>query len=398
MEQKILAINSGSSSLKFQLFYMPSEEVIVKGLFERIGSAEGMEFSYTTREEKASKRLQLSNHQEAVNYLLNFLLEKNLLQTLAEISGVGHRVAHGGEYFKGASIVDEAALVEIARLGKLAPLHNPVNLIGIDAFKEALPLATQVAVFDTAFHQTMPEKEYIYPIPFKFYREKQIRRYGFHGTSHQYVGEQAATILDKPLESLKMITCHLGNGASICGIKKGRSQITSMGFTPLAGLMMGTRCGDIDPSILPYLQKEYDLSVAEISRMINEESGLLGVSELTNDTRDILKAAESGNHQAKLALDMFTSRIKQTIGAYVAELGGVDCLVFTAGIGENSPEIRQRVCQGLDYLGICLDEQANQVNQRSIHDKDQSVPVLVIPTNEELMIAQETQRIMMTNK
>ena len=256
MQTKIMAINSGSSSLKFQLFVMPEEDLIVKGLFERIGSAEGISFSYTLAGEKKAFTIEGTTHEEAVAFLIDFLLKEKVIESLEEITGVGHRVAHGGEYFSSSSLVEEKEEEMIRELSKLAPLHNPVNLAGIEAFKQALPEASQVAVFDTSFHQTLPKSQYLYPIPMSYYREDKIRKYGFHGTSHQFVAQEAANIMEKPLEELKLITCHLGNGASICGIKNGQSQITSMGFTPIAGLMMGTRSGDLDPSVVTFIQEE----------------------------------------------------------------------------------------------------------------------------------------------
>lgn len=388
-----MAINSGSSSLKFQLFQMPEEKLLVKGLFERINSDEDIDFSYTTNQEKKQIQLPLKTHYDAVVYLLDFLISHKMIDLLAEINGVGHRVAHGGEYFQKACLVEEKEVEEIKKLGQLAPLHNPVNLMGIQAFKEKLPTCPQIAVFDTSFHQTMAPKEYIYPIPLKYYQEDHIRKYGFHGTSHQYVGEKAADILGEKFEKLKIITCHLGNGASICGIKEGKSVITSMGFTPLAGLLMGTRCGDIDPSIVTFLQKEKGLSATEIEQVMNEESGLLGISEISNDSRDLIAAAEKGNSQAILALDIFTSRVKQTIGAYAAELGGVDAVVFTAGIGENSSYIRKNCCEGLGFIGIELDKKNNEENATVISQSGSNTFVMVIPTNEESMIAQETLQL-----
>lgn len=384
-----MAINSGSSSLKFQLFSMPEEKLLVKGLFERIGLAKEMTFSYQTSDEKAEHTLPHSSHEKAVDYLLHFLLEKKFLSSLEELSGVGHRVAHGGEYFSQATPIHAEEIAKIEELSILAPLHNPVNLIGIRAFQTVLPNCLQVAVFDTAFHQTMAEKEYIYPLPMKYYRDYHIRKYGFHGTSHQYVAMQAAEKIGVPFEELKIISCHLGNGASICGIKDGKSVITSMGFTPLAGLMMGTRCGDIDPSILPYLQEKLHLTTKQINVIINEESGLLGVSELSNDSRDLVRQASEGVHQAKLALDIFTSRVRQTIAGYAGELGGFDVLIFTAGIGENSSIIRQKSCEGLECLSIELDQEKNQKNECFIQKNNGKPYVLVIPTNEELMIARE---------
>lgn len=320
-------------------------------------------------------------------------MKENVITSLDEITGVGHRVAHGGEFFKTSSLVEEKEEEMIRELSKLAPLHNPVNLVGIEAFKQALPGCSQVAVFDTSFHQTLPKSQYLYPIPMSYYREDKIRKYGFHGTSHQFVAEEAATVLSKPLEELKLITCHLGNGASICGIKNGQSQITSMGFTPIAGLMMGTRSGDLDPSVVTFIQEEKGLSATEMAQILNNQSGLLGVSELSNDFRDVIASAEENVEQSVVALDIFTSKVKQTIGAYAAELGGVDGIIFTAGIGENSAWVREKSCAGLEFLGAKIDSELNDKNAEIISTNNSTTTVLVIPTNEELMIAKETMAI-----
>ncbi|MEQ7195337.1 acetate/propionate family kinase [Enterococcus avium] len=393
MASKIMSINAGSSSLKFQVFEMPEETLLVKGLFERIGLEEEMGFSYSLKDAKVKTTIKGKTHEEAIEFLLHFLLERNVLTSLQELAGVGHRVAHGGEDFKKSSLVDSDALQKIKALGKLAPLHNPVNVVGIEALQKDLPDCPQVAVFDTSFHQTMEAKNYIYPLPYRFYEEDSVRRYGFHGTSHQFVASEAANCLEKPLESLKIISCHLGNGASICGIKDGKSVITSMGFTPLAGLMMGTRCGDIDPSIIPFLQNEKNLSANDMDKLMNGESGFKGITGFSSDTRDIITEAEKGNDRAKLALDMFASRVKQTIGAYAAELDGVDVLIFTAGIGENSSVIREMVCENLTFLGVELDPQMNQQNNRRISTETSKVEVLVVETNEELMIVRDTYHL-----
>lgn len=393
MASKIMSINAGSSSLKFQVFEMPEETLLVKGLFERIGLEEEMGFSYSLKDAKVKTTIKGKTHEEAIEFLLHFLLERNVLTSLQELAGVGHRVAHGGEDFKKSSLVDRDALQKIKVLGKLAPLHNPVNVVGIEALQKDLPDCPQVAVFDTSFHQTMEAKNYIYPLPYRFYEEDSVRRYGFHGTSHQFVASEAANCLEKPLESLKIISCHLGNGASVCGIKDGKSVITSMGFTPLAGLMMGTRCGDIDPSIIPFLQNEKNLSANDMDKLMNAESGFKGITGFSSDTRDIITEAEKGNDRAKLALDMFASRVKQTIGAYAAELDGVDVLIFTAGIGENSSVIREMVCENLTFLGIELDPQMNQKNNRRISTETSKVEVLVVETNEELMIVRDTYHL-----
>lgn len=393
MVKKIMSINAGSSSLKFQLFEMPEEELLVKGLFERIGLEEKMGFSYSMKDEKVKTSVKGNTHEEAVDFLMQFLLDRKILTSLHELSGVGHRVAHGGEDFKKSSLIDREALQKIKDLGKLAPLHNPVNVVGIEAVQKELADCPQVAVFDTSFHQTMEAKNYVYPLPYRFYEEDCVRRYGFHGTSHQFVASEAADFLGKPLESIKVISCHLGNGASVCGIKNGKSVITSMGFTPLAGLMMGTRCGDIDPSIIPFLQNEKNLSADEMDKLMNGESGFKGITDFSSDTRDIVNEAEKGNKRAKLALDMFTGRIKQTIGAYAAELDGLDVLIFTAGIGENSAIIREKICENLTFFGIQLDQSQNQQNNMRISTNASKVEVLVVETNEELMIVRDTYNL-----
>ncbi|MGM0165971.1 acetate kinase [Enterococcus sp. AZ135] len=390
MASKIMSINAGSSSLKFQLFEMPEETLLVKGLFERIGLEDEMIFSYSMKDAKVKTSVKGKNHEAAVDFLLQFLLERGVVTSLDELSGVGHRVAHGGEDFKKSSLVNQDALRKIKDLSKLAPLHNPVNVVGIEALQKDLPDCPQVAVFDTSFHQTMEAKNYVYPLPYRFYEEDSVRRYGFHGTSHQFVAAEAADYLKKPLESLKIISCHLGNGASICGIKDGKSVITSMGFTPLAGLMMGTRCGDIDPSIIPFLQNEKNLLASEVDKLMNAESGFKGVTDFSSDTRDIISEAKKGNERAKLALDMFAGRVKQTIGAYAAELNGVDALIFTAGIGENSSVIREMICEDMTFFGIHIDQSKNQQNAKNISSEDSATQVMVIETNEELMIVRDT--------
>jgi acetate kinase len=393
MSDKIMSINSGSSSLKFQVFEAENLTLIAKGLFERIGMAAEVAFSYTAHGKNEEQLLPLTSHEEVVGFLIKFLTEQNIVSDLSELTGVGHRVAHGGEYFKGPAVIGALEMQKIDELGELAPLHNPVNLVGIQAFQKELPALKQVAVFDTSFHQTMAPAQYVYPIPYTLYEQDGIRKYGFHGTSHQYVSQEVAKILGRPLTDLRIISCHLGNGDSICAIKGGKSYDTSMGFTPLAGLMMGTRCGNIDPSVLTYLEKEKGYTYEQLDTMMNKESGFLGVSGISNDTRDLIKASEEGNEQARLALDIFTSRVTGTIASYAALMGGVDVVVFTAGIGENSPWIRARVCENLAFLGISLDESRNDDNQTFLQQEGSPVQVMVVPTNEELMIAMETARL-----
>ncbi len=392
MSQKIMAINAGSSSLKFQLFSMPDEQVITKGLIERIGKQDAI-FTIEFAGQKQKETLPVSDHQQAVDHLLKVLLDHQIIRSLDEISGVGHRVAHGGEAFRDSALIDDAALYEIEQLSILAPLHNPVNAIGIRAFLKALPHAKAVAVFDTSFHQTMAPDTYLYPLPYRYYTELGIRRYGFHGTSHKYVSQVCAEKMDTPLSELRIISCHLGNGSSICAIQHGRSVNTSMGLTPLAGVMMGTRCGDIDPSIMPFIAQREAKTPDEMNRLINNESGLLGVSGVSNDYRDVEQAAKNGNPQAQLALRMFANRIRDFIGSYIAHMGGLDALIFTGGIGENSRTARAAICHALDYLGISLDAGKNDANETFIQQSAAPVSIAVINTNEELMIARDVMRV-----
>ncbi len=392
MSQKIMAINAGSSSLKFQLFSMPDEQVITKGLIERIGKQDAI-FTIEYAGQKQKETLPVSDHQQAVDHLLKVLLDHQIIRSLDEISGVGHRVAHGGEAFRDSALIDDAALYEIEQLSILAPLHNPVNAIGIRAFLKALPHAKAVAVFDTSFHQTMAPDTYLYPLPYRYYTELGIRRYGFHGTSHKYVSQVCAEKMDTPLSELRIISCHLGNGSSICAIQHGRSVNTSMGFTPLAGVMMGTRCGDIDPSIMPFIAQREAKTPDEMNLLINNESGLLGVSGVSNDYRDVEQAAKDGNPQAQLALKMFANRIRDFIGSYIAHMGGLDALIFTGGIGENSRTARAAICHALDYLGISLDAGKNDANETFIQQSAAPVSIAVINTNEELMIARDVMRV-----
>ncbi|WP_461212854.1 acetate/propionate family kinase [Lacticaseibacillus sp. GG6-2] len=388
MSEKILAINAGSSSLKFKLYDMPSEKVIISGLFERIGEAQP-----ELRFGQVVSKPQLRTHKEAVAMLLAKLTEMHVVASLDEIVGVGHRVAHGGELFKQSSIVTAKECQQIASLNELAPLHNPINLEGIRSFMVGLPQAVQVAVFDTSFHQTMPPEHYLYPLPYRYYREAKVRKYGFHGTSHRFVAKTAADVLGLDVQQANFVTCHLGNGSSICCVANGQSIDTSMGFTPTAGLMMGTRCGDIDPMTITYLQRKYGLDAAQLDAMMTQESGLLGVSEVSNDLRDVLAAVEAGKEQARIAVAMFVQRIQKYILTYRSQLQRLDGLVFTAGIGERSAIIREQICAGLACLGIRLDPDRNATNETRIDATGSSVPVLVIPTDEELVIARDTYRL-----
>ncbi|MFT8459343.1 MAG: acetate kinase [Liquorilactobacillus ghanensis] len=385
---KIMAINSGSSSLKFKLYEMPAEKVCVSGIIERIGSPEA-QFSINNK----TKTLAIKNHEEAIRCLLTELLKQNFIDELNEIVGVGHRVAHGGEFFDRSTIVNKKEFARIEQLGELAPLHNPVNAMGIKVFSEVLPQSIQVAVFDTAFHQTIPSYNYLYPLPYSLYQKYKIRKYGFHGTSHQYVAKRAAEFLKLDFQEANFITCHLGNGASICCIKDGKSFDTSMGFTPTDGVMMGTRSGGIDPMIFPFLEKNLLLDVNKIEHIINKESGLLGISGISNDFRDVQNSARNGNELSKIAIKMFVRKISEYILSYTSELKRIDGIVFTAGIGEHSAYVRQQICEQLTCLNVKLNKQKNNDNDKLISSKNSKVKVLVIPTDEELVIAKDTYKL-----
>lgn len=388
---KVLAINAGSSSLKFQLFEMPEETVLAKGLMERIGF-DGSEFTLEYNETKEVFKQDMHDHGEAVELLLKELLASRVIKSLDEIIAVGHRVVHGGEHFsKSVKITDEVIDI-IEGVSELAPLHNPPNLTGIRAFSEALPNVPMVAVFDTAFHQTMPEKSYIYSLPYEYYEKYGIRKYGFHGTSHKYVAEKAAELIGRPLEDLRLITCHLGNGASITAVEKGKSIDTSMGFTPLAGVTMGTRSGDIDPAIIPYIKEKTGMDASEVVNVLNKKSGLLALSGISNDLRDIEAAAEKGDERAILALEIFAARIHQYIGSYAARMSGVDAIIFTAGVGENSDIVREKILTGLEFMGVYWDPKLNAGcrKQAELSYSHSPVKVFIIPTDEEVMIARDT--------
>lgn len=385
---KVMAINSGSSSLKFKLFIMPEEDVVFEGMIERIGFEDAI-FSYKIAEKK-KQVLPVKDHQQAVQLVLDTLLAENIIDSYAEIEGVGHRISHGGTYYQDSTLIDSVVEQRIDELSELSPLHNPVNLIGIKTFEEALPDAKQVAIFDTSFHHTMPEKNYMYALPYEYYEKYGIRRYGFHGPSHQYVTEEALR-LDP--NSHKLITCHVGSGASVAAMLDGASINTSMGFTPLAGLVMGTRTGDLDPQILPFIQEKEGLNPQEIKDLMNKKSGLLGLSGISSDCRDVEIAAGEGNERAQLALDVFAHQIIHYVGAYAADLNGLDTLVFTAGVGEHSAVIRKMVCDSLTYLGVELDDAKNDENALQISSKNSKVNVLVIPTDEEIIIARDVMRV-----
>jgi acetate kinase len=391
---KIIAINAGSSSLKFQLFEMPSEEVITKGIFERIGLEKGI-FTISVNDEKQTTETEIPDHAVAVKILLNKLTELQIIQSLDEIEGIGHRVVHGGETFADSAVITNEVIDEIDKLSELAPLHNPANLTGIKAFQEVLPNVPAVAVFDTAFHQTMPEKSFLYSLPYDYYKDYGIRKYGFHGTSHKYVSQRAAEILERPVEQLRILSCHLGNGASIAAIEGGKSIDTSMGFTPLAGVTMGTRSGNIDPALIPFIMEKTGKTADEVLDVLNKESGMLGVSGFSSDLRDIELEANEGNSRAELALEVFASRIHKYIGSYAARMHGVDAIIFTAGIGENSDTIRARVLTGLEFMGVYWDPVLNKVRGKEtfISYPHSPVKVIVIPTNEEVMIARDVMRL-----
>ncbi|MDA5534808.1 acetate/propionate family kinase [Yersinia mollaretii] len=399
MSGKIMAINAGSSSLKFQLFSMRNaqsghgeEQVLCQGLIERIGMDDAV-FTLRAGDVKWRETLPIADCRQGAEHLLRALIEHNIIDSLDEIIGVGHRVAHGGEAFADSVLITPDVLDKIEQLGLLAPLHNPVNALGIRVFQHALPDARAVAVFDTAFHQTLSQTAYLYPLPWRYYEELGIRRYGFHGTSHKYVSTVCAERMGRPLAELRIVSCHLGNGSSLCAIGNGRSVNTSMGFTPQAGIMMGTRSGDIDPSILPFIQQTEGKSAAEINHLINNQSGLLGISGISHDYRDVEQAASQGDSRAQVALELFAERIRAVIGSYIVQLGGIDALIFTGGIGENARNARQRICRDLAFLGIELDDDKNQKNQFFIQKDSGPVQIAIINTNEELMIARDVMRV-----
>lgn len=394
---KILVINCGSSSLKYQLLDMSNEFVLAKGLAERIG-IEGSRIKHKpTGKEDVLIEKPMDNHKVALEIVLDAIVDPNygVIKSMDEIGAVGHRVVHGGEKFAESVLIDDDVMKAIEDCVELAPLHNPPNIIGIEACKELMPNTPMVAVFDTAFHQTMDPDNYIYPIPYEFYEKYKIRRYGFHGTSHKYVSWRAAELLGKDIKDLNIVTCHLGNGSSVCAVQGGKSMDTSMGFTPLEGLAMGTRSGDIDPAIIPFIMDKENMTFEQVNDMLNKKSGVLGISGLSSDFRDLEIATEEGNEKAKLALDVFVNRVKKYVGAYVATMCSIDALVFTAGIGENSGYIREKVCEGLECLGIKIDPVLNDVRGKEAQlNKDlTSTAIFVIPTNEELMIARDTKTL-----
>lgn len=390
---KVLVINCGSSSLKYQLIETETEEVLAKGLCERIG-IDGRLTHTSAYKEKIEKEIEMPNHTVAVKLVLDQLIDKEtgVLNSLDEISAVGHRVVHGGEKFAKSIVITDEVLKQIEECNELAPLHNPANLIGIRACEELMQGVPMVAVFDTAFHQTMPQKAYLYGLPYEYYDKYKVRRYGFHGTSHSYVANRTAEILGKDIKDLKVIVCHLGNGASVCAVQHGKSIDTSMGFTPLEGLLMGTRSGDIDPAIMEYLAEKEKLDLPQLMEILNKKSGVFGLSKKSSDFRDLKAGAEAGDELCKAALEVYWYHVAKYIGSYVAAMNGVDAIAFTAGLGENDNLTREKVCSYLEYLGIKIDPEKNDVHgeERIVTTEDSLRKVLVVPTNEELAIARET--------
>ncbi|MBR3202512.1 MAG: acetate kinase [Solobacterium sp.] len=394
---KIISVNSGSSSLKFQLFDMPSETVLTSGQAERIGQDMGV-FTIKIDGDKKVKELPIPDHKVAVKLLLDSLLEYGIVKSLDEIQGAGHRIVQGGAYFDQSVVVDDSVVDRVRELSELAPLHNPAHLVCYEAFKNALPSIGHVFVFDTAFHQTMGPESYLFPVPYDWYTQYKIRRYGAHGTSHWYVNRRAAQLMDQDVEKLNMITCHLGNGASITAIKNGKVINTSMGLTPLGGIMMGTRCGDIDPTVVFYMMKKLECTPDEMDTFLNKRSGMLGVSGISSDARDIQAAVDEGNERAILTTKLYTNRVVNVVGGYYAQLGHVDAIVFTAGLGENDAQTRERILKGVEEsMGLSIDYDLNA----TIHGKecliskpDSKIAVYVIPTNEELVIARDTCRLL----
>ena len=393
----VLVINAGSSSLKYQLLNPDTQEILAKGLCERIGIDGKFTYKPTGKTAVKAADVAMPTHSEAIQTVLNALVDKDngVIGSMAEIDAVGHRVVHGGEKFAKSVLITDEVMAAIEECNPLAPLHNPANIIGIRACQQLMPGTPMVAVFDTAFHQTMPPVAYTYALPYEYYEQDKVRRYGFHGTSHKYVSQRAAAMLGKPIEELKLISCHLGNGSSITAIDGGKSVDTSMGFTPLAGLPMGTRAGDLDAGILQYLMNKHGMNIDEMLNVLNKKSGVEGISAISSDFRDLESAEAEGNQRAELALRVFDYSVKKYIGAYAAAMGGVDAVIFTAGVGENGPETRESACAGLEFLGIKIDPEKDKVRgkEMDVSADDAKVRVLVIPTNEELMIAMDTAAI-----
>lgn len=391
---KVLVVNCGSSSIKYQVFDMTDESVLAKGLVDRVGIPGTVLKHEPTGKDEVVIKQDLPDHTAGMRLVLDVLVnpEYGVIEKMSDISAVGHRVVHGGEQFAASTLINDIVKQVIKDCFDIAPLHNPPNLMGIEACQELMPNVPHVAVFDTAFHQTMTPENYMYALPYDVYERFKVRRYGFHGTSHYYVAHQAAEMLGKPYEDCKIITLHLGNGGSMAAIKDGRVVDTSMGFTPLEGLVMGTRCGDIDPAIVFFLMDKLKMNSDEANSYFNKKSGMLGLSTVSNDLRDVLEAASSGNQKAQLALNVYYNRVKSYIGAYMAELNGCDCIVFTAGVGENGIDVRENICADLDFLGIKMDVEKNKVRGKKVNvaTPDSKVQIFVIPTNEELVIARDT--------
>jgi acetate kinase len=394
---KILVINCGSSSLKYQLINMENEEVLAKGICERIGIQGSFLKHQPGTADKVTIEKPMPTHMEAIQSVIDALVDAThgVIKSMDEINAVGHRVVHAGEKFATSVVLDDNVMKALVECIELAPLHNPPNIMGIEACQKIMPGTPMVGVFDTAFHQTMPKEAYIYALPYELYEKYKIRRYGFHGTSHKYVSQKAAEFLGKPLSELKLITCHLGNGASVAAVNKGKSVDTSMGFTPLEGLVMGTRAGDMDPAIVTFLQEKENLTSEQVNSLLNKKSGVLGISKLSSDFRDIEEAAEKGNENAKLALDIYNYRVKKYIGSYLAAMNGADAIIFTAGLGENSDIVREAICKDMDFFGITIDTQKNKVRGKltDISIDGSKVKVLIVPTDEELMIARDTKTL-----
>ena len=391
---KILSVNAGSSSLKFQLYEMPEEKVLISGVFERIGIGNSF-YTIKLNGEKIKKEVELKDHKDAFKILVDELMENKVIESCEDIKAVGHRTVQGGEKYDHTVVIDDSVIADMVKYTPLAPLHNPASITGINASKEVFPNALQTAVFDTAFHATMEKVNYLYPVPYEWYTEYGVRRYGMHGTSHRYVSQKMNEILGRT--DTKIITCHIGNGGSISAVVNGKCVNTSMGLTPNAGIMMGSRCGDIDSSIIPYIMEQTGMSAKEMDTALNKKSGLLGISGVSSDSRDVEDGINNGNERCKLAQEMYVNRVVNYIAMYYVEMGGADAMVFTAGVGENSISTRKQIVDKLAVLGIKLDEEANNVRGevRKISTEDSSVPVYIIPTDEELMIAKDTYDILM---
>ncbi len=399
----VLVLNCGSSSIKYQLLDVNNGTALAKGLLEKIGLPDSFFTHEPLGEEAVNFSVEVKDHFSGLEVVTSALThpEHGVVKDLEEIDATGHRVVHGGERFSNSVLITDEVMAVVEECAELAPLHNPANIMGIRACKRLMPDTPQVAVFDTAFHQTIPRHIFLYALPYEYYTKYKLRRYGFHGTSHQYVAQKAAEMLCRPLEELKLITCHLGNGSSVTAVQNGRSLDTSMGFTPLEGLVMGTRTGDLDPAIALFLMEKEGLSTQEVNDLFNRKSGFLGLSGLSNDVRDLRAAAAKGHKRARIALEVYPYRVKKRIGSYTAAMGGVDAIVFTAGIGENDPQMRADICTGLEFLGVDIDPQKNEATRGKAGDisaESAKVRVLVIPTNEELMIARETKQVVEASK